>query len=845
MDNIEARVESLLSQMTLEEKITMLSGASGMKTAPIPRLGIHALEMADGPNGFRSVGQKERKNTVALPVGVALSATFNTDLAEKYGRAIALDGNAIGVHVSLGPGLNLMRTPLCGRNFEYYGEDPVLAGKTAAGYVRGCQQEKVAATPKHLALNNQEVCRTTGSSDVDERTLRELYLKAFEITVKESDPWMMMSSYNRINGTYASENGFTQEQIVKREWGFDGVMVSDWGGAHDTMGCMLGGLDLEMGGPGIHLTVQKVLPLVKSGAIPEPVVDEKVRRILRLLCRTETVDGTVINGTCGGKEQLDTAKICADESAVLLKNRNSLLPLDPKKQRKILISGPEADFRHHQGNLRFQGGSGAVFSDREVTPLAGLQKFAAENDISLEYIPTVKFLHDRTNPAGFFGDNGVKCRVYPDAAAMNDDRDLIHEEIDHRGFLEFCTIASPPEGGVGLPGQFTARITAELTPAECDDPGVIISAASGKCSITLDGKKSGELDTELDFVRLPLVPGRKSLLEIVYSPRITQIGAIHIISDNPEELPAAKAAFLAAAKDADAVIFAAGRTHLADKEAIGWADLKEADMPDMKMPEDQDSFIKEITAVNPNTIVTLTGGSAMDVELWQEDAAAIMMLWYAGEAGGTALADLLFGKVNPSGRLPLSWAKNLMDYPCHANGSYPGNRADADPHVRYEEGIFVGYRHFDRTGTAVRYPFGFGLSYSAFEQQLLEVRQTGFNNFDAACEVTVKVRNTSNRAGKEVVQLYTGAVAPEFPRPVKELKAFAKVDLAPGEEKVLTFNLKWNDFACFHPDKHHWCVPAGKYNIFLAADAENIIDCRKITISSFDDCFTNVALAGE
>ena len=208
MENIEARVENLLEQMTLEEKITMLSGSSCMKTAVIPRLGINPLEVADGPNGIRSAGQPERKNTVALPAGVALAATFDTDIAEKYGKAIALDANAIGVKASLGPGVNLMRTPLNGRNFEYYGEDPVLAGKIAAGYIRGCQKEKVAATPKHLALNNQEICRTTISSDADERTLRELYLKAFEIIVKESEPWMMMSSYNRINGTYASENGF-------------------------------------------------------------------------------------------------------------------------------------------------------------------------------------------------------------------------------------------------------------------------------------------------------------------------------------------------------------------------------------------------------------------------------------------------------------------------------------------------------------------------------------------------------------------------------------------------------------------------------------------------------------
>ena len=826
----EERVQNLLAQMTLAEKITLLT--SGMKTAEIPRVGIHALRMADGPQGIR-IG--DQNDTVALPSGIALAASFDTALAEKYGRAIALDGKALGIRGSFGPALNLMRTPLGGRNFEYYGEDPVLAGKTAAGYVRGCQREKVAATPKHMALNNQEICRTTSSSDAAERTLRELYLKAFEIIVKESRPWMLMSSYNRINGTYASEYGFIQELIVKREWRFDGVMISDYGGAHDTAGCMLGGLDLDLGGPGMPFAVKKVLPLVKAGVIPESLLDEKVSRILRLLCRTEAIDGTVVSGECAGAEQRQTARECAEESIVLLKNSHALLPLDPKKHRRILISGPNADFRHHHGTLRYQGGSGAVFSEREVPPLSGLMKFASENGIDMEYIPTIRFLHDRRNPAGFFGEGGIACRFYPDAAAMREDRDPICDTVDNKGFLEFHAIGSSLQEGVVLPTDFTARITTELVPGNDPDSGVIISVSSGKCSITLDGKVFPEINTELDFVRIPLVPGKTAQLEIIYSPDNFRLSALHIIYDAPSALSAAKTDFLKAAKDADAVIFAAGRNHLFDKESLGEGNMQQADIPDMKMPEDQDAFIRQIASVNPNTIVTLTGGSAMDIEAWQNEVSAILMLWYPGEAGGTALTDILWGKVNPSGKLPFSWAKNLMDYPCHANGSYPGNRTDADPHVHYEEGIFIGYRHFDRSPISLRYPFGFGLSYAVFEQQLVEVKQTGSNNFDAACTVKVKVKNVSSRSGKEVVQIYTGAVNPEFPRPVKELKAFAKVSLAPGEEKILTFDLKWDDFACFHPDKHHWCVPAGRYCIFLASDASHVIAGEEITFEDIDN----------
>ena len=836
---MEKRIENILSQLTAEEKITLCAGASVLKTAAIERLGIHEMEMADGPQGVRAATPENTPPT-ALPCGTALAATFDPLLAEKYGQAVAMDCKALGIGVSLGPGLNLLRTPLNGRNFEYYGEDPVLSGKIAAGYIRGCQSEKVAATPKHLALNNQEICRTTGSSDIDERTLRELYLTAFEIAVKEGKPWMLMSSYNRINGTFAAENGFTQDLIAKREWGFDGVMVCDWGAAHDTAGCALGGLDLEMPGPGVFFTVEKLLPMVKNGMIQESLIDDKVRRILRLLCRTGAIDGLKPDGTCGGPVQAATARKCAENSTVLLKNQNRLLPLDAGKIRKIVISGPNADFRHHRGTLRDQGGSGAVFTEKEITPLAGLQNFARKHGIEVKYIPTIRFDHALPCPDGFFGTDGIKCVYYPDQQAMKDERDILFENVNHTGSWNFTTasnqIADSTDGEKNLLPQngFAVRMTATLhPPAGHRNLKLIFTPNSDTCRIKLNGKLIWENIHE-ELIHIHELAGNETdniRLEIEFATRFPNFSSFKIALEDPDSLADAANTLLAEAKSADAVIFCAGRTHMEDKEALGWGNFYTADIPALTMPDNQDKLISDLAAVNPNTIVTLTGGGVMDVEKWIDAVPALLMLWYPGEAGGEVLSDILFGKVNPSGHLPVSWAKNLNDYPCHANGNYPGNREDADPRVRYDEGIFVGYRHFDREKTDLRYPFGFGLSYSDFKIELTDVTQTGMTTLDAALQATAKVTNISDRKGSEVIQLYAGAESPEFPRPVKELKAFAKVELAPGESREIKFELKWRDFACFHPELHHWCLPQGQYRIYLARNAADIIAVKTITLS--------------
>ncbi|MBR2344256.1 MAG: glycoside hydrolase family 3 protein [Lentisphaeria bacterium] len=832
-DFTESELTDLLNRLTLDEKIRLCAGIGGAATFPVTRLGIHSVKMVDGPQGVRVPRQEDGTQAVALPCGIALSAAFDPELAAKYGRAIALDAKALGFSVSLGPGLNLMRTPLCGRNFEYYGEDPHLAGKIAAGYTRGCQSENIAATPKHIALNNQEICRTIGSSDIDERSLRELYLTGFEITVKESQPWLMMSSYNRINGTYASECALIQDQIPKREWGFDGVMISDWGSTHDPVGCLLGGLDLEMPAAGYGFPPEQVRLLIESGMIPQQVIDEKVRRILRLLYRLGAIGKPVTpSGRPGGEFQQQTARETAKESIVLLKNASAILPFDRKKIRKILLTGPNADFRNHRGTMQMLGGSGAVFSDRELTLKEAFSKYAAGNALEFEYIPSVKFDHDRDCPKGFFGSSGIQCDYYHSREDMEAGRNRLFSLPNFEGRWDFTGAGNQAAGGgiEGLPKDiFSIKLHTILTPDAPDAAELTFIISNGFARIKINGitvfeQYGGRQSYCHSFAAGTAVNAK---IELEYSPHSTSHAGLHMAWRYTGENQWDK--LFTAAKNADAVIFAGGTHHLYDREGLGRGYDPTVDIPDLKLPAGQSDIIRHLTELNPSTVVLLTGGSVMDLEEFIEQVPAVMDLWYPGEAGNMVAVEMLFGEHNPAGHLPFTWAKKLDDYACHGNGNYPGT-VTGDPRVRYDEGLFMGYRHFDRNGILPRFPFGFGLSYSEFSTTLESVEVLDNTTFNITVKITVAVKNISGRAGSELIQIYTGAVSPEFPRPEKELKAFRKIHLQPGECRCEEFSMQWRDFACWHPELHHWCVPAGNYRIFAARNAADILASATINV---------------
>ncbi len=827
---LESRVSDLLARLTLEEKVALCHGRSDMEAGGLERHGIPRLKVADGPQGIRLVNQRteQGEQATALPCGIALAATFDPEMAEAYGGAIALDAAAVGVHASLGPGMNLMRTPLNGRTFEYYGEDPVLAGKIAAGYVRGCQAHRVAATPKHLAVNNQEICRTTGSSDLDERTLRELYLTGFEIVAKEARPWMFMSSYNRINGQYAAECGLVQDLIAKREWGFDGVMVSDWGGAHDTVGCALGGLDLEMGSPADRPHFGKALvDAVNAGIVPESCVDDKARRVLRLLFRTGVVDREAPGGVLGGKPQRRTAEATAAAAAVLLKNADHFLPLHPEKTKTLLVVGPNAEMRHHTGPLALIGGSGAVHCDREITPLAGLTAYAASRGIEVDYHPALRFEHDTICPAGLFGESGLKSVYFHDEKELLAKKHPLFQTITQDGVWIWGGPGSQVAGGGSgaplPPNGFAVRIQARLAPSGDEPAELLANARGGRLKVRINGKE--RLDApEADKISgaVPFAKGEAAGAEMEIDFFTRDPASARLELGWRRKGVTGKEAMLAAARRADAVVFVGGTHHLYDKEALGWGNVPHADIPDLKLPEDQDALILELAAANPKTAVVLINGSVVDVEPWIERIPALLEMWYPGESGGKVLAEILFGERAPGGRLPFTWGKRLLDYACHANGSYPGNREDADPRTVYQEGLFIGYRHFDRAGIEPRFPFGHGMSYTDFA-----VEWSGVDVLDASVRsprlnAKATIRNQGSREGAEVVHLYVGAVDPKVERPIKELKRFQKIFLAPGESRDVEFSLGWRDFACWDAASKRWTVPSGTYRIFCGRSTRAI-----------------------
>jgi beta-glucosidase len=678
---VDERVEDLLKRLTLDEKLLLVHADSKFTTAPIPRLGIPQRWLSDGPHGVREdigphdwnpAGRTDDFAT-ALPVGVALAATWNPDLAKLYGQTIGEEALARGKHVMLGPAVNIHRTPLGGRNFEYFGEDPLLAAQMVVPWIRSLQAQKVAACVKHYALNNQEWQRGTIDVEVNERPLREIYLRAFEAAVKEAGVLAVMGAYNKFRGQHACHNDYLLNEVLKGEWGFKGLVMSDWSGTHDTREAALDGLDLEMGTNKPYdqfFLADPFRKLLEKGEVPMSVLDDKARRNLRVMIETGALDARPA-GSLHTKAHQQTARRVAEESIVLLKNAGSLLPLDPAKVRTVVVIGENAVRKHCH-----EGGSSEIKALYEVTPLEGI---AAR-------VPQAKVMH-----------------------AM--------------------------------------------------------------------GYKSGR-----------------------WSP------------DNPPGSPDAETLIARAvegARQADVAIVVGGLNH----ERYG--DAEGSDRKDLSLPGGQAELIRRVAEANPRTVVVLVSGGPVDMEPWLEKTPAVLQAWYPGMEGGNAIAAVLFGDVNPSGRLPMTFPRKLSDSPAHALGAYPGENGA----VRYEEGLLVGYRWFDAKGIEPLFPFGHGLSYTSFEYANPKVRAPGPASPGGAkvpvAIVQVDVRNTGARAGAEVVQLYVHPKAPRRPRPPQELKGFAKVLLEPGEQKSVALTVGPDAFAFYDPAKKAWVAEAGEYVLRL------------------------------
>ncbi|HUM26786.1 MAG TPA: glycoside hydrolase family 3 C-terminal domain-containing protein [Anaerolineales bacterium] len=662
-------IKSIISKMTLEEKAALCTGASNWSTTPVERLGIPEMIVSDGPHGVRrvadvrSMGQKSLPAT-CFPTASCTASTWDVDLIKQMGIALAEECIALNVDVLLGPGVNMKRSPLNGRNFEYFSEDPFLAGELAANFINGIQSKGVGTSLKHYAANNQEFQRFSISAEIDERTLREIYLPAFEKAVKQAQPWTVMCSYNKVNGTFASEHHQLLTEILKEEWGFEGLVVSDWGAVRNRVSALKAGLDWEMPGPQ-DLRVKAVVEAVRSGDLSESTLDESVRRILRIVFKAkETAKG---NGTFDVDAHHELASKIATEGVVLLKN-DGLLPL--KDHQHIAVIGRSAETAHFQG-----GGSSHINPTRVAMPYKELQARAENAEL--------------TYAEGYPTDNSFQQGMIDDAV-----------------------------------------------------------------------KLAQSADVALLYIALPTF-----------------------------------------------------------KESEGY------DRHDLDLTLQQIALIKAVSKAQPRTVVVLNNGAPVAMSEWIDDVSAVLEGWMMGQAGGAALADILFGRVNPSGKLAETFPLKLTDTPSHIN--WPGGAGK----VHYGEGIFIGYRYYDAKEIPVLFPFGHGLSYTTFEYSNAKVSSNNFKDVDGLT-ISVDVKNTGKLAGKETVQVYVHDQKSDLIRPVKELKGFAKVELQPGETKTVSIHLDFRAFAYYHPEHKQWITEDGGFDILIGASSADIRSRLTTTLQS-------------
>ncbi|HEX7174478.1 MAG TPA: glycoside hydrolase family 3 C-terminal domain-containing protein, partial [Pyrinomonadaceae bacterium] len=725
---VERRVESLLRQMTIEEKIDLLGGVDGFFVRGVERLKVPRLKMADGPNGVRHYGP-----ATAMPSGIALAATWNEQLARRVGAEIGRDARAKGVHFLLGPGVNIYRGPLNGRNFEYYGEDPFLAARTTVGYVRGVQSQNVAATVKHYMGNNSEFDRHKTDSIIDERTMREIYLPAFEAAVREAKVGAIMDSYNLINGVHASQHAYLNNEVAKREWGFDGIIMSDWGGTYDAVGAANGGLDLEMPS-GAFLNREKLLPAIEQGKVSVATIDEKVRRILRTAARFGWLDRdqTDLSVPRYNQQGRRVALEAAREGMVLLKNEGNVLPLDKAKIKSVAVIGPASYPAVPMG-----GGSGRVEPFAAVSFLEGLSNAlgTSANVYHHRGLPTLgewaeatKFSTDATG-----AQPGLLAEYF-------DNPELKGEPVVKR---TESNVNFRKGGRASFPEKTAAeRWTGYFVPPQAGTYDIFVEATGedgGWYRLYVDDKlvidQWATARALLNYLSLPF-DARPHKVVLEHRGRSNWLGTrlgLGIVRQGGAVDPAATAL----AARADVVIVAAGFDPESESEA--------ADRT-FRLPPGQEELIRELTAANRNTVVVLTSGGGVDMGAWVERVPALVEAWYPGQEGGTALAEILLGDVNPSGRLPVTFERRWEDNPAHAS-YYPEGDTKR---VVYKEGVFVGYRGYEKTGARPLFPFGHGLSYTTFRYGNLSVKPVvgrGAEDSGPRYEVSFDVRNTGAREG--------------------------------------------------------------------------------------------------
>lgn len=803
----EDRIRELVDQMTLAEQVSLLSGEDMWSLPAITRLGIHKLRVTDGPNGARGGGGLVGGvKSAAFPVGIALGASWDPALVKEIGAALADEVKSKGAHVSLAPTVNIHRSVTNGRNFECYSEDPVLTAQLGGAYITGLQEQGISATIKHFVGNESEIERTTMSSQIDERTLREVYLIPFEHAVKVAGTWGIMSSYNRLNGTFTSENEWLLTQVLRREWKYTGIVMSDWFGSHSTAPTVNAGLDLEMPGPPRDRG-EKLIDAVAAGDVSAAMVRERATNILRLAVRTGAIDDDRNWEEHAQNRPAHRALIrrAGAEGAVLLKN-DTLLPLDPTSIGKIAVIGPNAKSAQIMG-----GGSAQLNPHYAVSPWQGLMTALGEERLSYAMGAT----NQRFEPK-------LDARYEVEFFATSDlSGPVVHSDVHIGGEVFIFGLVAP---GITDPNVWSARYSTTFAAPVSETYRVsIASAALGRIKIdghlVVDnwsnwtaGRTYFEEGSDEVVGTIDLRAGKVYRFEVELAKKPSR-GLDFTAARIGIGLPLGDEAIadaVAAAKAAEVAIICVGRT--------GDWDTEGSDLENIKLPGRQDELVRAVAKANPRTIVVLQTGGPVEMP-WLKDVAAVLQAWYPGQEAGNAIADVLLGVAEPGGRLPQSFPVKWNDNPVHSQDReiYPG----LDGKVRYEEGVFIGYRHYDRQGIVPMFPFGFGLSYTSFEFGDLAIDDSRFEG-DGAVTVYVSVTNTGARAGSEVVQLYVGDETASVPRPAKELKAFAKVHLQAGETRRVRLELVARDFAFYGVKSQHWLVEDGRFTLLLGTSATDI-----------------------
>ncbi|GLV54571.1 beta-glucosidase [Dictyobacter sp. S3.2.2.5] len=819
------KVEELLGQMTLSEKVSLLAGASMWNTVPIERLGIPSLKVSDGPNGARGSGDilmsantdegSAGVTSACFPVGISLAATWNPALIERVGQALGQEAKTKGARVLLAPTVNIHRSPLNGRNFECYSEDPYLSARMAVAYIRGVQSEGVGATVKHFVCNDSEFQRNSISSEVGERALRELYLVPFKAAVQEAGSWLIMASYNKINGTYASENPYTLTDILRKEWGFDGVAMSDWFGTQSTTPSVNAGLDLEMPGPA-HWRGDKLLQAVQNGEVPESKIDESVARLLHLFIKV----GLFEPHEEGPEQAIDRPEHRAlireagAEGCVLLKNEHGILPLRPERLKSIAIIGPNARTARMMG-----GGSAFVNAHYSIAPYDAIvarvgDQLTIEDETdfpSHNLLPL--FNKELFSPTNNQQAPGFDIEYFQAPDFTNQIDETAH--ITSSEITWFGSVAANID-----PHHFSARLSGHIRPQKTGSYAFGLASA-GLSKLYIDGHELinnwdqqvpgqtyfGMGSTEAT-ASIELTAGQEYTLTVEYAKddEKVPIAAVRIGVLPPTSTTALDRAVELATRSDVALVFAGLN---GEWESEGF------DRPNMDLMPEQVELIERVAAVNKNTVVVLNTGSPITMP-WLDRVAGVLQCWYPGQECGNAIADVLFGEVNPSGKLPQTFPQRLEDNPAYIN--YPGENG----RVYYGEGLFVGYRYYDKKKVAPLFPFGFGLSYTTFSYSPDIELSTQKVQPGETLRATIQITNTGQRAGKEAVQLYVRDVKSTLHRPEKELKAFAKVQLEPGESKPVTFELDQSALAYYDDLARQWIAEAGEFELLIGSSARDI-----------------------